>query len=122
MNVRNNYVADLLRGSRQLVTGSLRGNWCNGSIIWRYVPRRDDVGWERVVGRAWALLGAAAVQSSENDTSWTSIEQVWNDSSFLHVLLLLPLYQCMQCRKLKRTRTIVIREDAVVAGAKHPVH
>jgi len=24
------YVADLLRGSRQLVTDLLRGNWCNG--------------------------------------------------------------------------------------------
>jgi len=26
------YVADLLHGSNQLVTGLLRGNWCNG--IW----------------------------------------------------------------------------------------
>ena len=29
-------------------------------------------------------------------------------------------YQCVQCRKLARTRTIVIRDDTVVAGAKHP--
>ena len=29
-------------------------------------------------------------------------------------------YQCVQCRKLGRTRTIVITDDIVVVGAKHP--
>ena len=29
-------------------------------------------------------------------------------------------YQCTQCRKLRRTRTVVIRDDVLVAVAKHP--
>jgi len=33
------YVADLLRGSRQLVTDLLRGNWCNG--YWPLISLTD---------------------------------------------------------------------------------
>jgi len=100
------YIADLLRGSRQLVADLLRGNWCNGFWPWMHQLWCKLCLWVKL---QWVAVveetATAAIKTCQNEISGIVYETIsWDTTKFMYNIYYLHQYKVWQKLSTKVVR------------------